>query len=148
MKTPEIVSPEHWEAARQKLLVKEKELTRARDALPVLQHEQWGQRREGIRLRLVVVRVIGRLLVAARSRAQGSDAELLHHLPMVVGRRPLLRVGGHGRARRRRRRGGLLCAERRGEEHDGHDRARGGASHARAMRPSVGERSDTEFSHR
>jgi predicted dithiol-disulfide oxidoreductase (DUF899 family) len=33
MKTPPIVSNEEWEAARQKLLVKEKELTRARDAL-------------------------------------------------------------------------------------------------------------------
>jgi predicted dithiol-disulfide oxidoreductase (DUF899 family) len=30
---PRIVSPKEWEAARQKLLVKEKELTRARDAL-------------------------------------------------------------------------------------------------------------------
>jgi predicted dithiol-disulfide oxidoreductase (DUF899 family) len=33
MDTPPIVSPEEWEAARQELLVKEKELTRARDAL-------------------------------------------------------------------------------------------------------------------
>jgi predicted dithiol-disulfide oxidoreductase (DUF899 family) len=33
MKTPPIVSPQEWEAARQKLLVKEKALTRARDAL-------------------------------------------------------------------------------------------------------------------
>jgi predicted dithiol-disulfide oxidoreductase (DUF899 family) len=33
MKTPPIVSPEQWEAARQQLLVKEKELTRAHDAL-------------------------------------------------------------------------------------------------------------------
>jgi predicted dithiol-disulfide oxidoreductase (DUF899 family) len=33
MKTPPIVSPEEWLAARQKLLVKEKELTRARDAM-------------------------------------------------------------------------------------------------------------------
>ena len=33
MKTPPIVSPQEWEAARQRLLVKEKELTRARDAL-------------------------------------------------------------------------------------------------------------------
>jgi predicted dithiol-disulfide oxidoreductase (DUF899 family) len=33
MKTPPIVSPENWEAARQELLVKEKEHTRARDAL-------------------------------------------------------------------------------------------------------------------
>src|SRR5918996_4708732 len=33
MKIPPIVSPEEWEAARQELLMKEKELTRARDAL-------------------------------------------------------------------------------------------------------------------
>ncbi len=30
---PQVVSPQDWEAARQALLVKEKELTRARDAL-------------------------------------------------------------------------------------------------------------------
>ena len=33
MNMPPIVSPEEWEAAREELLVKEKELTRARDAL-------------------------------------------------------------------------------------------------------------------
>src|SRR3954453_8558861 len=33
MKMPPIVSPEEWNAARQELLVKEKEVTRARDAL-------------------------------------------------------------------------------------------------------------------
>src|SRR5258708_16332160 len=33
MKTPPIVSPQEWEAGGQQLLVKEKELTRARDAL-------------------------------------------------------------------------------------------------------------------
>jgi predicted dithiol-disulfide oxidoreductase (DUF899 family) len=33
MNTPPIVSPEEWQAARDELLVKEKELTRARDAL-------------------------------------------------------------------------------------------------------------------
>jgi predicted dithiol-disulfide oxidoreductase (DUF899 family) len=33
METPPIASPQEWEAAREKLLVKEKELTRARDAL-------------------------------------------------------------------------------------------------------------------
>jgi predicted dithiol-disulfide oxidoreductase (DUF899 family) len=33
MEMPPVVSPEEWEAARQELLVKEKELTRARDAL-------------------------------------------------------------------------------------------------------------------
>src|SRR5438552_16379975 len=33
MKGPKVVSAKEWEAARQKLLAKEKELTRARDAL-------------------------------------------------------------------------------------------------------------------
>ncbi|MBV9817228.1 MAG: DUF899 domain-containing protein [Solirubrobacterales bacterium] len=33
MPTPQVVTPEQWEAARQELLVKEKELTRAHDAL-------------------------------------------------------------------------------------------------------------------
>jgi predicted dithiol-disulfide oxidoreductase (DUF899 family) len=33
MKSPPIVSPAEWEAAREELLVKEKELTRARDAM-------------------------------------------------------------------------------------------------------------------
>ena len=33
MNTPAVVSPQEWEAAREELLVKEKELTRARDAL-------------------------------------------------------------------------------------------------------------------
>src|SRR5688572_23692534 len=33
MKTPPIVSPQEWEAAREQLLIKEKALTRARDAL-------------------------------------------------------------------------------------------------------------------
>src|ERR1700733_3753025 len=33
MKTPPVVSPEDWRAAREQLLIKEKELTRARDAL-------------------------------------------------------------------------------------------------------------------
>jgi predicted dithiol-disulfide oxidoreductase (DUF899 family) len=33
MKTPPVVSPEDWHAAREQLLIKEKELTRARDAL-------------------------------------------------------------------------------------------------------------------
>jgi predicted dithiol-disulfide oxidoreductase (DUF899 family) len=33
MKTPPIVSAQEWEVAREQLLVKEKELTRARDAL-------------------------------------------------------------------------------------------------------------------
>ena len=34
MQTPPIVTPEEWEAARQQLLIKEKELTRARTRSP------------------------------------------------------------------------------------------------------------------
>ena len=33
MKTPPVVSPQEWQVARQRLLVKEKALTRSRDAL-------------------------------------------------------------------------------------------------------------------
>jgi predicted dithiol-disulfide oxidoreductase (DUF899 family) len=33
MNTPPIVSPQEWEATRERLLVKEKAITRARDAL-------------------------------------------------------------------------------------------------------------------
>src|SRR5260370_41344504 len=33
IETPKVVSPNEWEAARQELLVKEKKVTRARDAL-------------------------------------------------------------------------------------------------------------------
>jgi predicted dithiol-disulfide oxidoreductase (DUF899 family) len=33
MRTPLVVSPEAWESARQQMLVKEKAMTRARDAL-------------------------------------------------------------------------------------------------------------------
>jgi predicted dithiol-disulfide oxidoreductase (DUF899 family) len=40
MKTPPIVSPQEWEAARQKLLVKEKEHTRAGDALAAERRRQ------------------------------------------------------------------------------------------------------------
>jgi predicted dithiol-disulfide oxidoreductase (DUF899 family) len=33
MNTPPVISPQEWEAAREQMLVKEKALTRARDAL-------------------------------------------------------------------------------------------------------------------
>ena len=33
MKTPPIVSPQEWDAAREELLIEEKQLTRARDAM-------------------------------------------------------------------------------------------------------------------
>src|SRR5882724_11099414 len=46
---PRIVSPQEWEAARQKLLVKEKELTRARDALAAERRLLYGGRPGGTR---------------------------------------------------------------------------------------------------
>jgi predicted dithiol-disulfide oxidoreductase (DUF899 family) len=42
VRTPPIVSPEAWEATRQQMLVKEKALTRSRDALAY---------RKGVRIR-------------------------------------------------------------------------------------------------
>ena len=39
MNMPPIVSPKEWEVTREKLLVKEKELTRARDALTARRRE-------------------------------------------------------------------------------------------------------------
>src|SRR5262245_65084386 len=42
METPKVVSLREWEAARQQLLVKEKELTRARDAMAAARRRmQW-----------------------------------------------------------------------------------------------------------
>ena len=52
MNTPPIVSPQEWEAARQELLVKEKELTHARDALAArAAADAVAGRGEGIRVR-------------------------------------------------------------------------------------------------
>ena len=52
MKTPSIVSPEEWEAARQRLLVKEKELTKARDAMAAERRRMpWLAVDEGLRVR-------------------------------------------------------------------------------------------------
>ena len=41
MKTPPVVSPEDWRAAREQLLIKEKELSRARDALAPPRRPMW-----------------------------------------------------------------------------------------------------------
>ena len=47
MKTPPVVSPQEWEAARQPLLVKEKALTRSRDAMAAERRRMpWVRRRE------------------------------------------------------------------------------------------------------
>jgi len=42
MQTPPIVTAQEWESARQQLLVKEKEVTRARDALAALARDWDG----------------------------------------------------------------------------------------------------------
>ena len=52
MKAPPIVSPQEWEAARQQLLVKEKELTHARDAMAAQRRRMpWMANREEVRIR-------------------------------------------------------------------------------------------------
>ena len=52
MNTPPVVSPQEWEAARQQLLVKEKALTRARDALAAERRRMpWMAVREGVCVR-------------------------------------------------------------------------------------------------
>ena len=52
MKTPSIVSPQEWETAREALLVKEKELTRARDAMAAERRRMpWMARGEGLPFR-------------------------------------------------------------------------------------------------
>ena len=44
MKTPPIVSSQEWDAAREELLVEEKKLTRARDALAAKRRRMPGWR--------------------------------------------------------------------------------------------------------
>jgi predicted dithiol-disulfide oxidoreductase (DUF899 family) len=52
MKTPPIVTQQEWEAARQQLLVKEKALTRARDALAAERRRMpWMAVEQAVRVR-------------------------------------------------------------------------------------------------
>jgi predicted dithiol-disulfide oxidoreductase (DUF899 family) len=71
MNTPPIVSPQEWETAREELLVKEKELTRARDALA-------GERRR-----------MPRMAVEKDYRFDGPDGEA-SLLDLFEGRRQLI----------------------------------------------------------
>src|SRR5580704_8894526 len=59
------------------------------DLLAVLERQSVRQVREGIGLGLVVIGVVGRFLIAARTRAEGLDAELIHHVLMVLFHRPV-----------------------------------------------------------
>ena len=51
IKTPPIVSAQEWEAAQQQLLVKEKELTRARDTMAAQRRRMpWMAVREAVHI--------------------------------------------------------------------------------------------------
>ena len=82
MNTPPIVSAEQWEAARQEMLVKEKELTRARDALA-------AERRR-----------MPRMAVEKQYAFEGPDGKVslldLFDGRRAAGRLPLLLRPGHG----------------------------------------------------
>ena len=65
--------------------------------LPFFSVSTSGRSGYGIGGRLVVVGVVGRLLVAARARAQLRDAELLHHVLVVFRGSPRLRHRHAGR---------------------------------------------------
>jgi len=71
MNMPPVVSPQEWEAARKELLVKEKELTRARDALA-------AQRRR-----------LPRTAVEKEYRFEGPDGPATLH-DLFQGRRQLI----------------------------------------------------------
>src|SRR5918995_4060680 len=71
MKMPPVVSPQDWKAAREELLVKEKELTHARDALA-------AERRR-----------MPRMVVAKDYRFEGPDGEV-SLLDLFDGRRQLI----------------------------------------------------------
>jgi len=76
MRTPPIVLPPEWEAAREQLLVKEKALTRARDALAAERRGCRGCRGKGIYFR--------------RARGQSEPAQPVRgppsadHLPRLL----------------------------------------------------------------
>ncbi len=62
------------------------------DALAVVQGQNIRQIRKWIRHGLVVVGVVQRAFVAARTRAKRLDPELIHHVPVIFGSGPSLCV--------------------------------------------------------
>jgi hypothetical protein len=98
--------------------------TGRRDALAVLQRQRIRQLREGVRQRLVGVRVIGGVLVSAGAGSQPGNPELIEHVLVVLLRRPGRSVNRRAAARRRSRRGlGLLRP--RGHRREQPDEGRG-----------------------
>ena len=71
------------------------------DGLAVVKLERVGEIGIDIGLRLIVIGVVGGFFIAARAGAQPLDAELVHHVPMVLVR---------GEGDRRRRGGNSWCA--------------------------------------
>src|SRR4030081_3458887 len=88
MKTPPIVSLQEWEASRQQLLVKEKALTRSRDALAAERRRMpWMGGGEEVRVR--------------RTQGQGTPARFVRGPPSVDRLSRLLRTGSVRLARAR-----------------------------------------------
>jgi hypothetical protein len=102
---------------------------RRRHTPAVLQDQRIGQVRVRIRERLVVVRVIRRVLIAARAGAERLDAEEVHHAPMIL-------LGGE-RDRRRYVRCGCADHRRRAADHRSErDEPREGGSRRRTLQAS------------
>ena len=72
---------------------------RSGDFLSIVECERIGQIGPGVGLRLVVICVVGSFRISAGAGAQGLDAELVHHILMVL-------IGGEGDRRGSR---GTLC---------------------------------------
>src|SRR5208337_698411 len=88
-------------------------LTCRPDRLPVFQGERIGQIRKRIGPGFVVVGVIGGFFIAARPRTEGLDAELVHHVAMVLFCCPVHRLAA-GRRENRSACGRALCLLPRG----------------------------------
>src|SRR6266700_3202914 len=97
VENPKVVSREEWLVARKKLLAKEKQLTRQRDAIAAERRQlPWGQSRKELCLRFAK-----RQENASRPlrRPKPADRVPLHVWPGVAGGLPqlLLQHGSHGR---------------------------------------------------
>jgi hypothetical protein len=96
MQSPPIVAPQEWEAARLRLLVKEKELTKARDAMAAARRRMpwmWLASRPGCEGKVASgQRAIVQALTTSAPASTGAGAG-------VLGRRRLLpsSVAGDGR---------------------------------------------------